>query len=229
MVSVHSVLGEKVTMPVEIRDADAASAMFLADAGAARKILSGMALEPVVVAGRAICSLAFVRYIDGDLGPYHEFAFALLVRRPGDRSSTGVYIPWLPVNQSFTCAAGREIWGFPKEIADIRITRCGPGKRCEVRLDGRLVVAVQTHGGIPTPSRFGGASIAAYTRLDGKLHSTAWVMNPSDVRMRLGGASVELGDHPAAEQMRSLGLPRRSLFTSQIGALRMTFEDAREI
>src|SRR5437899_196865 len=119
MPAVHSVLGDKVTMPVEIRDADAASAMFLGDAPAARKILADTGLEPVTVTGRAICSLAFVRYIDGDLGPYHEFAFALLARRPGDRSSVGVYIPWLPVNQSFTCAAGREIWGFPKEIADI--------------------------------------------------------------------------------------------------------------
>lgn len=225
----HLVLGEKVTMPVEIRDADAASAMFLADAPAARNILAGTGLDPVIVAGRAICSLAFVRYIDGDLGPYHEFAFALLAQRPGDRSSIGVYIPWLPVNQGFTCAAGREIWGFPKEIADIRITPRGRGKRCEVRLDGRVVVAMQTGGGVAAPSRFGGVSIAAYTNLDGVLRRTPWVMNPADVRMRFGGSRVELGDHPIADRMRSLGLPRRALFTSQIGALRMAFEDAQEI
>jgi len=229
MSAVHTILGEKVTMPVEIRDADAASAMFLADVTAARRILAGPGLEPVTVAGRAICSLAFVRYIDGDLGPYHEFAFALLARLPGDKSSMGVYIPWLPVNQSFTCAAGREIWGFAKEIADIRITPSGRGKRCEVRLDGQLVVALQTSGGIPAPSGLGGASIAAYTNLDGVLRSTPWVMNPADVRMRVGGSRVELGDHPIAQQMRSLGLPRRALFTSEIGALRMTFEDAQEI
>ncbi|MGF6888460.1 hypothetical protein ABIA39_007675 [Nocardia sp. GAS34] len=229
MSAVHTVLGEKVTMPVEIRDADAASAMFLADAEAARKILAGTGLEAVVVAGRAICSLAFVRYVDGDLGPYHEFAFALLARLPGDPSSVGVYIPWLPVNQSFTCAAGREIWGFPKEVADIRIARRGRGKRCEVRVHGRVVVTMQTSGGIPVPSRFGGASIAAYTNLDGMLRSTPWVMNPADVRMRVGGCKVELGDHPIARQMRTLGLPSRALFTSEIGSLRMTFEDAEEI
>ena len=200
----HSVLGEMVTMPVEIRDADAASAMFLADAGAARTILAGTGLEPVTIAGRAICTLVFVRYVDGDLGPYHEFGLALMAQRPGDRSSTGIYISWLPVNQSFTCAAGREIWGFPKEIADIRITPHGRGKRCEVRLDGRLVVALQT-GGVPAPATLGGASIAAYTHLDGVLRSTPWVMNPSGVRMRPGGARVELGDHPIAEQMRALG------------------------
>lgn len=112
---------------------------------------------------------------------------------------------------------------------DIRITRRGRGKRCEVYLDGRLVVAMRTNGGFPTLSRFGGASVAAYTDLDGVLRSTPWVMNPSDVRMRLGGTSIELGDHPVAEQMRSLGLPLRALVTSQIGLLRMTFEDAQEI
>ncbi|MBP0662056.1 acetoacetate decarboxylase family protein, partial [Mycobacterium tuberculosis] len=73
----------------------------------------------------------------------------------------GVYIPWLPVNQTFTCAAGREIWGFPKEIADIRITPVRRGKRCEVRIDDRLVVAMEVAGGVPSPGGMGGASIAA--------------------------------------------------------------------
>lgn len=229
MAAVHSILGEQVTMPVEIRVADAASAMFLADADAARNILGGTGLEPVTIARRAICTLVFVRYVDGDLGPYHEFGLAVMAQLPGDRSSIGIYISWLPVNQPFTLAAGREIWGFPKEMADIRITSHGRGKRCEVLIDGRLVVALETSGGIPAPAKLGGASIAAYTNLDGVLRSTPWVMNPSDVRMRPGGARVELGEHPVAEQMRALGLPRRALFTSEIGSLQMTFEDAREI
>lgn len=150
MAAVHSILGEKVTTPVEIRVADAASAMFLADVHAARNILGGTGLVPVTIAGRAICTLVFVRYIDGDLGPYHEFGLAVMAQLPGDRSSIGIYISWLPVNQPFTLAAGREIWGFPKEMADIRITSHGRGKRCEVLMDGRLVVALET-------SRSGGA------------------------------------------------------------------------
>ncbi|WP_308188604.1 acetoacetate decarboxylase family protein [Nocardia spumae] len=227
MTAVHSVLGDKVRMPVEIRDADACAATFLVDARAAREIIAPTGLRPLLVAGRAVCSLVFVRYVDGDLGPYHEFGLTLMVR--GGDGGPGVYIPWLPVNQSFTCAAGREIWGFPKEIADIDITPVRRGKRCEVRIDGKLVVAMRTAGGVPSPGGMGGASIAAYTLMDGVLRRTPWVMNPEQVRMGLGGTEIELGDHPVAEQMRALGLPKRALFSSRIGLLRMTFEDARVV
>ncbi len=223
----HAVLGETVRMPVEIRRADACSAMFAVDAAAARRLLADRGLEPVRLAGHAICSMAFVRYVDGDLGPYHEFAFALLARRPG--RGVGAYIHWLPVNQSFTCAAGRQIWGFPKELADIRITPAGLGRRCEVRLGDRLVVALRVGAGIPLPSGLGGASVDAYTSLEGVLRRTPWVMNPGAVRGRPGGARIQLGDHPVADEMRALGLPGRALFSTRIGLLRMRFEDAQEV
>nr|WP_051160914.1 acetoacetate decarboxylase family protein [Nocardia transvalensis] len=212
-----------------VRQAEACSSLFPVDAAAARDLLTGTGLEPVRVAGRALCALAFMRHIDTDLGPYHEFAFGLIARLPGRRDSTGVYIRWLPVNQTFTCAVGRELWGFPKEIADIRITRHGRGKRCEVWLDDRLVVALDAHAGIPAPAKLGGASMQTYTHRDGVLRGTPWVMNPGRVRMRPGGARIRLGDHPVADELRALGLPGPALFTSHIGTLGMAFEEATEI
>src|SRR5690606_28310514 len=131
-VRAHAIQGERVELPVRIRDAAVASAMFAVPADAARAVIaySGPDVaEPLP--GRAICSLAFVRYADGDLGPYHEFAVAFLVRPPGSpppagalgglraMAGAGAFIHWLPVNQEFTLEAGRTIWGFPKEMADI--------------------------------------------------------------------------------------------------------------
>ncbi|WP_459955089.1 acetoacetate decarboxylase family protein [Nocardia sp. IFM 10818] len=229
MAEAHSIQGEHVRMPVRIRQADACSALFAADPAAARVILAATGLEPVTVFGRAVVSLAFVRYVDGDLGPYHEFAFSLMARQPGRKGSTGAYIHWLPVNQSFTCEAGQSIWGFPKLMADIDITPVRGGKRCEVRVDGQLVVALRIAAGLPMPGGAGGASIDAYTYRDGLLRRTPWVMNPARVRGRPGGARVELGDHPVAERLRALGLPRKALFSSAIGALRMTFDDATTV
>ncbi|MBF6173278.1 acetoacetate decarboxylase family protein [Nocardia blacklockiae] len=225
----HSILGEQIRVPVEVRQAEASSSLFPVDSAVARSVLAGTGLEPVRVAGRALCALAFVRHLDTDLGPYHEFAYALLARLPGRRGSTGAYIRWLPVNQTFTCAVGRELWGFPKEIADIRIERRGRGRRCEVRLDDRLVLALDTAGGVPAPANLGGAAMRTYTYRDGVLRGTPWLMEPARVRMRLGGSRIELGDHPIANELRALGLPARALFTSHIGALRMAFEDATEI
>ncbi|WP_067701041.1 acetoacetate decarboxylase family protein [Nocardia jejuensis] len=230
MAEAHTVQGEKVGMPVQIRQADASSAMFLVDAGAARELLEGTGLEPLVVLPRrTVLSLAFVRYVDGDLGPYHEFAFSLMTRQPGRRDTTGAYIHWLPVNQSFTCEAGQSIWGFPKLMADIDITPVRGGHRCEVRVDGQLVIALRVADGLPMPGGAGGASIDAYTSRNGLLRRTPWIMNPGNVRGRPGGTRVELGTHPVSEQLRSLGLPKAALFSSRIGSLRMTFDDAATV
>ncbi|MGW4246695.1 acetoacetate decarboxylase family protein [Nocardia sp. NPDC004722] len=225
----HSVLGEQVRMPVEIRQADACSALFLVDAAAARGLLADAGLQPVTVLGKAVLSLAFVRYVDGDLGPYHEFAFSLMAKQRGRKDSTGAYIHWLPVNQSFTCEAGQSIWGFPKLMADIDITPDGRGHRCEVRLDGQLVIALRVADGFPMPGGAGGASIDAYTWRNGILRRTPWVMNPGGVTGRPGGTRVELGTHPVSDQLRALGLPKGALFSSRIGALRMTFGEAATV
>ncbi len=54
-------------------------------------------------------------------------------------------------------------------------------------------------------------------------------MNPSGVRTRIGGATLQLGTHPIAEELRHLGLPRRALVTSSIPDLRMTFGNAEAV
>ncbi|WP_212761904.1 acetoacetate decarboxylase family protein [Nocardia uniformis] len=229
MVEAHAVLGETVTMPVEIRTADTSSALFPVDPAPVRELLAGTGLAPLTFLGRAFCNLAFVRYVDGDLGPYHEFAFSVMAHQPGRKGSSGAYIHWLPVNQSFTCEAGQSIWGFPKLMADIDITPTRRGHRCEVAVEGRKVLALSISDGLPAPSGAGGSSIDAYTYRDGVLRRTPWDMNPAAVRMRPGGARLELGDHPIADQLRSLGLPKTALFSSRIGKLHMTFGEATTV
>jgi hypothetical protein len=50
-----------------------------------------------------------------------------------------------------------------------------------------------------------------------------------DVRYRLGGATVRLGDHPYAKELASLGFPKRALVSSSAGNVEMSFADAREV
>ncbi|MEV0666948.1 acetoacetate decarboxylase family protein [Actinomadura luteofluorescens] len=236
----HAIQGERVTLPVRIRDAAVGSAMFAVPAGAAQDVIaySGLAVaEPLP--GKAVCSLAFVRYADGDLGPYHEFAVAFLVRPPGAAPSPGVlgrmrgigaFIHWLPVNQEFTLEAGRTIWGFPKEIADIPMDLAGRVKRCAVRFGGRTAIEVAIRPGVPMPAGSAAPSVDAYSCLDGVTRRTPWTLTPSDVRTRPGGAKVVLGDHPVADELRGLGLDRaRALTTSTVGHLRMVFQGAEEV
>ncbi|WP_089300991.1 acetoacetate decarboxylase family protein [Haloechinothrix alba] len=227
----HLIQGERVTMPVEVRQASACSAMFLVPARTARSIIDYSGLDVVEpLPGRAMCSLAFVRYVDSDLGPYHEFAIAFLARRPGaSKREVGAFIHWLPVNQEFTLEAGRVIWGFPKEMADIHLELDGPVQRCVVSAGGQGVIDLRIGRGLPVPSGIARTSVAAYTCLDGKLRRTPWVMRPGGVRSRPGGVRMELGEHPIAEELRRLGLPKAALGTSGIGRLEMTFADAEAV
>ena len=224
--------GQQVTLPVEIREATAATASFLVSAGPANRIIGYSGLEVLrPLPGKAVCTLAFVNYLDGDLGQYHEFAVAFLVRAPATAPGRfGVFIHWLPVDQPFTLEAGRTIWGFPKLLTEITISGDGRGnENCAVYEDSTLVAGLSIRRGLSASAMGGGAAFDAYTHLNGRLRRTPWSMDPSGVRVRPGGAGLHLGDHPVAEELRSLGLPKTPIAASSIARLRMTFAAADEV
>ncbi|MBW8484643.1 acetoacetate decarboxylase family protein [Actinomadura sp. PM05-2] len=203
--------------------------MFAVPAPAARDLIAYAGLAPAARFGRAVCSLAAVRYADGDLGAYHEFAVAFLVRDPVD-GGIGAFIHWLPVNQSFTLEAGRSIWGFPKEMADIPLDLAGRVKRCAVRFGGRTALELAVRPGAPLPTRSAAPSIVAFSHLDGVTRRIPWTVSPTGVRMRPGGATLRLGDHRVADELRALGLDgARALSTSTVTRMTMSFAGAEEV
>ncbi|MEW9527104.1 acetoacetate decarboxylase family protein [Microbispora sp. NPDC049125] len=249
----HLIQGRRVELPVEVRDASLCAATYLVRADAARAVLaySGMDVTEVVP-GKAVCTLVFLRYRDTDLGAYDEFGVAFLVRPPESgppprrgptaglkdlrRWGAGAFVHWLPVDQAFTLEAGRDIWGFPKELADIDLRLSSPYKRCVLRKDGRLVVDLLIRPGIPAPGvalPFGGRRGIgvipdAYSHLDGVTRRIPWTTRPRAVRWRPGGALVRLGNHPIAKELSELGLPKRALMTASADRVSMTFEEARD-
>jgi len=242
-VTSHQVLGKQVDMPVEIRAASAFMAMYSVPTAAAQSLIDYTGLEILQFRpGRGICVLVFVDYVDGDLGPYNEFGVAFLVRDhradstsvPQDlkalaRGRAGALIHQLPVDGDFTLAAGRGIWGFPKFLADFDVDHTGSVRRGSVSEGGRLIAQLSVKPGIAVPGSGAGTSLAAYSHLDGLTRFTTWDMNPTGIRSRPGGAELKLGSHPIADELRSLGLPKRALVTSSIPELKMTFGDAQPI
>jgi hypothetical protein len=242
--SVHTVLGTAVAMPVEVRTAQAATAMFSVPASRAQAMIdhSGLQVLPHRP-GRSLVGIVAVRYVDGDLGPYDELGVCVLVRRHdapprrttlGDlrslvRGDAGVLIHRLPVDGEFTMVAGREIWGFPKTLAEFDTDLTGPDKRVVVRQGGRLVVDLRVRPGLPLPAPGSNLALTAYSCLDGVTRHTSWEMDPHGVRTRPGGADLRLGNHPMARELAGLGLPRRALFSTGIGNLAMSFGDAEPV
>jgi hypothetical protein len=68
------------------------------------------------------------------------------------------------------------------------------------------------------------ATMTTFTYLDGRLHRTAFASGASGVGIHLGGVELALGDHPLAEELRALGMPRRALLGVWLGKMHGRFE-----
>jgi hypothetical protein len=63
-----------------------------------------------------------------------------------------------------------------------------------------------------------------YSHVGGRLHTTRFTSAATEVGFGLGGTTLELGDHPIADELRSLGLPRSALMTVWMGHQRARFD-----
>jgi Acetoacetate decarboxylase (ADC) len=234
--SQHTIAGAVLTMPVRIRKANQHSAMFSVDADAAQRLIDYSGLEVCrYLPGRAVVVLMLMRYIDGDLGKYHEYGTCVMVNPPGSTASgpralqnAAAFIHHLPVDQAFTLEAGQTIWGFPKVMADFTV-RDGRQFGFDITIDGQLVTGMEFRPGLPVPQRFTARDqvLRTYSHRDGVTREIPWKMSLTGVRYRLGGVQLRLGDHPYAKELASLGLPKRALFSSSAANVEMTFGDAR--
>jgi len=229
--------GVEVCLPVIVRKARAAAATFVVPARAARALLPNGDLEIMEFApGRTLFTLGGIDYIDNDLGDYNEVSMALYVRPRGaprgipylgawsdflaGRAST--YIHRLPVDQGFTCAAGRGIWGFPKSVERIGFETDGERAQCRLEMDGRHVLTLEAprHGSRTLRD----TAMTTYSYIDGVLHGTAFRSGADGVGFSRGGAQLTLGDHPIANELRTLGLPKPALLTVWMEHMRGRFE-----
>ncbi|PEG61327.1 acetoacetate decarboxylase family protein [Mycolicibacterium boenickei] len=234
-------------MPVQIRTAVQHMAMFSVDADAAQRMIDYSGLRVYRHRPhRAIVVLMLMHYIDGDLGPYLEYGTNVMVNRPGAEASglrglgsAGAFVHHLPVDGEFTLQAGRQIWGYPKVLADFTVRGADNGAGVhegspfgfEVNIDGRLAVGMDFKPGLPVPSAFTAKPQvqSTFSYLDGVLRETEGQMRLSGVRYRPGGVRIRLGDHPYAAELAALGLPKRALLSSSVRNVQMTFADAKEI
>lgn len=237
----YVIADQTVQLPVEIRSARCFVAGFTADARAVGAAISGRGeaeLRPLQIRpGRTVCMLVFVEYLDGDLGPYHEFGVCFLLDDPAAppaaplaalrallRGDAHALIHELPVDGEFTMAAGREIWGFPKILAEFDVDHDSRVKHGRVSQGGRLIAELTVRPGVPMPSSASSAVLQSYSQLDGVTRRTPWQLGATTgTRTRLGGASLALGDHPIADGLRALGLSRHALTSSSVAGLSMTF------
>lgn len=237
----RTVQGRDVAFPVEVRDATSASATFAVSSAAARRLLPGDELRIAeILPGRGLCSIAAIDYRDNDLGEYREISIAFFVRPRSEkalpwlgawadllRGRLGTWILHLPVDQAFTCEAGRVLWGFPKTVQQIEF-EVGPERaRCELIYQGERAFSLSfpRRGGRRLPER----ELVTYSYLDGVAQRTRFRSSAEGFGVGPGGAELSLGSGPIASQLRSLGLPRRALMTTWMEHMRARFEAPVEL
>ncbi|MFQ5514095.1 MAG: acetoacetate decarboxylase family protein [Myxococcota bacterium] len=238
----YSIGGRLVGLPVEVREARSGAATYLVRAEAARRLLPGPELDVVeLLPGRALCSLAAIDYRDNDLGDYNEVSIAFFVRerraprglpyvgtlRDVLRGRSATYIHRLPVDQSFTCEAGRTIWGFPKTVEQIDIDYEERHIHCRLVVAGEPVLSLTLpRGGKRTLPE---TELTTYSYIEGVLHRTSFRSAAEGVGFGVAGGRLELGSHPIADELRALGLPRRPLMTVWMERMRGCFEPAEKV
>jgi hypothetical protein len=143
------------------------------------------------------------------------------------RGRLGTYIVHLPVDQSFTCEAGRTIWGFPKTVQKIDIDYRPQRVTCRLEVDGQhaLTLALPRGGARELPE----SELVTYSFIEGVLHRTRFRSGADGFGARLGGAEITLGSGAIAAELRSLGLPRRALLTTWMERMNGRFEAAEKL
>ncbi len=234
--------GQRVSFPVEVQEASSGVAMFFVDVAVARSFLPDRKLDVLeVFPGKAVLTISAIDYKINDLGDYNEVAIAFFVREAdeksrlpylGDSSSilraqAATYIRHLPVNQSFTCEAGSKIWGFPKTVEEISFEYEDQRVFCRLVMDGKPVLKCTF------PRRGTGklkdSVLSTYSYIEGVLHKTSFVSGASGMGQFLSGTRVELAQHPIADELRRLGLPKRPFASVWIEKMHARFDPPQKV
>ena len=235
--SSYTIDGHDVSFPVVVADAAMLMNGFLVNAKAAQALLEGTGFRVLeVLPGKAILQLLAVDYKQNDLGDYNEGAIIFPVLPPGEKKpfplfgalrrmgngSVGNFVYRMPVDQEYTTHAGRFIWGFPKWMSRIDIEFGSSTARGTFIDEGELVYSIAAKtGGDNTPKEQRAASLAIR---DGRAWKTYGTNNSSGLTFSLGGEMPRVGEsHPLAMELRSLGLPKKPLFTVSVAKTHMTF------
>ena len=221
----YEIEGQSVSLPCHVRKASSGGALYLVPAEKARALLEGPEIEVAeFLPGKALCTITAIDYQDNDLGDYLEVSVALFVRPAGERpflpwlgnwmalgsANLGVHILHLPVNQSFTCEAGRKIWGYPKTVQNIQMTQEGTRVTCELIYDGEHALTFSTErGGTKTRKE---SPVTTYSYIDGQAHKTIALQTVTGFGTHKGASTeLTLGSGVIADQLRSLGLPKKPI------------------
>jgi hypothetical protein len=183
-----------------------------------RGALPGLPVEPdarpLSIAGRALIGAAFVRYEPGGVLQYRELLAAVLVRQRRARWPR-VSIMDIWVDSVASRDGGRELWGIPKDLADL-VVDAGPHRAA---VDGAEIAAARFTRGTRLPGRWP-VPMAVSQRLTGAVVTTKV---RGTAALRLGRAAWDVT--PGGPLRYLAG--RRPFLTMTVADFRLRFGDVQ--
>ncbi len=222
----HRVGAEQVKLPILYQRDDCFLGVFDAARGPIEAVLPTRDLHPVSIGKKGRVAVIFMatNYLESSIGPYGELAIAIPCthRRAApplvpllleDRlEGWAPFVLHLPVTLGRSRDAGREIWGYPKFLADMDFRKRPAYQSVRLSEGGRhLLTLTVLQRGIPLRDD---RPLITYTTMGSQLIRTAL---PSRAVCQLsllpGLAKLELGAHPLADQLRSFDVSCASMFS----------------
>jgi Acetoacetate decarboxylase (ADC) len=186
--------------------------------------LAGTGLKPALRFGyNYMVALGLVQYHDSDLGAYNEVILAIPsipenIKPPFsnwmdlfgslENRKVGQHIIHIPVTSEFSKAAGKELWGYPKIVANVEHNFKHSSLQSKVfdPASNELIMECKGSLGLSIPSP--ALSLITYSFVEEELFRTAVKVRGSmkwrlqqDLILKVGSSN-----HPMANDLRVLGL-----------------------
>jgi hypothetical protein len=207
----------ELELPIQYLDVEAMMSFFPVATPNLERMLPRVGLVPVQIRpGIALLGVAAAEYKKSSIGAYSELAILIpCLRKPRFNipllpllfprwfPSLGGYVLKMPVSTEFACTAGKEIWGYPKFMADIDFEEQESHRVCTLSHEGSLVLRYSMRK--PTVPRYAQHRYAAYSCLGGSLLQSRFVTQGLlGVSKKADSAELQFGRHPLALQLSEL-------------------------
>lgn len=215
----------RMDLPIMYYRDDSFLGFFGASYGPVRALLPSDDLYPVMLpGGRATVAIFALNYSETSIGPYGEIGIALPctygqqappllpIALEGRYPGWGGFVLHLPVTSLVARDVGRVIFGYAKFVADMDFQKRPAYQR--VRMgegDAHILTLTVQQRGVPVKDN---RPLITYSVRDGELLRTNIPTRAVyQVGLAPGSGTLELGDHPIADQLRDLDVSTTALVT----------------
>lgn len=228
--------GDLVKLPIFYYDGEAITGVFPARIGTLRRMLPDRRLSPARLApGVGAITITCFEYRDSDVGSYNELAIGIALNSPRERANLpgrallggalrgqiDAFVHHLPVTTDIALRAGREIWNYPKFVADIDFEEDLTGRSCRLAHDGEHILTLRAPRIASTKSE----QIQLFTHVyqDGQPQRAEFKLlaDGSGRTIKPGAATLELGgSHPIARELNGALISNNSIAASYVAGIR---------